>query len=379
MKQRIHALFATFGLGILLVAPLMSHAQAIAPNSGRLYFQPANVSVSSGKNVSMDLRVDGMSDTNLVHAVVHYPSDKLAFVGLDKSSSFFDTFVPASPKADNGTLTFSAASLGKTTSTDQLVAAIVFKAISDSGTAQLSLDDSTLANNGQERTPQLSNATVAFTAGSSSTSQVQISQLKITNVTINSGQVQWKTNIPTTSSVDYGLTTNYGFSAGSKSLVTDHSVTLDKVFGGAATIHVRVSSVSDNGSSLTSGDKTFKTLGYSVAITVTSADNSPIKGADVQVSGGSATKTDNNGVARLDNVNPGNQKVSINHGKNQFITVKAVNGKAASAIQTFKLKGETSGTSAWTIVGLIAAVIIVVGLLSFLIRRRQTQSVLVSK
>lgn len=339
----------------MILFPLASHT--FADSTGKLYLQAVPNSVKSGQNVTLTLRVDGQTDTNLVHAVVNYPVDKLSFVGVDKAGSFFDTFVPSNPNAKDGVISFAAASLGKTTSDDQLVAKLIFKASVSKGTAQVNLDGSTLANAGKERTPQLNGATVSFADGDSNNSTVDITEEKITNITTNSAVVQWKTNVPTTSSVDYGLTTKYGLNSGSDSLVTTHSVALDKVFGGKKVTYIRITSVAADGSTQTSDGTKFTTKGYNVSITVKSMSGEDLKGATVIISGGSSVKTDENGVATFSDIAPGNQKTIINGGKEQFISVKSVTGAKATDTQNFTLKAASVARGTTWIYSAILAVL----------------------
>ena len=71
--------------------------------------------------------------------------------------------------------------------------------------------------------------------------------------------VTWTTDVASTSWVDYGLDTGYGQTAGSGSLVTSHSVNLTGLADGK-TYHYRVRSGGGAYTTISSTDKTFKTM-----------------------------------------------------------------------------------------------------------------------
>jgi len=60
-----------------------------------------------------------------------------------------------------------------------------------------------------------------------------ISNAAVASLSLNSASVNWTTDEPATSYVDYGATTDLGSSSGSPALATSHSVTLDGLAGGA--------------------------------------------------------------------------------------------------------------------------------------------------
>jgi hypothetical protein len=85
-----------------------------------------------------------------------------------------------------------------------------------------------------------------------------ISNVRVTSITDTSAIVLWDTDIPSDSTLDYGLTAAYGSTLSNAALVTSHSIPLSGL--SATTLyHLRVSS-SSNGLSATSSDLTFTTL-----------------------------------------------------------------------------------------------------------------------
>jgi len=87
--------------------------------------------------------------------------------------------------------------------------------------------------------------------------------IQITNVSAPTGDpdvvVTWKTDVGSTSWVDYGFDTAYGQTSGNSSLVTDHSVTLTGLADGK-TYHYRVRSGAANYTTISSADRTFQTM-----------------------------------------------------------------------------------------------------------------------
>lgn len=86
-----------------------------------------------------------------------------------------------------------------------------------------------------------------------------ISNIQAVDITTASARITWTTNESATSVVEYGKTTNYGFTKVSSELVTDHSVILTGL-SDATTFHFQVKSVDSSANSTTSSDNTFTTL-----------------------------------------------------------------------------------------------------------------------
>lgn len=77
-----------------------------------------------------------------------------------------------------------------------------------------------------------------------------ISNAAVASLSLNSASINWTTDEPATSYVDYGTTTDLGSSAGSPALATSHSVTMDGLVGGAQ-YYFRVRSADAAGNSST--------------------------------------------------------------------------------------------------------------------------------
>lgn len=319
-------------------------AVAQAAPSPSLYFEKASLTAANGSNVSLPLHVNGNGSTvNAINVVVSYPDDQLTFVGVDKAGTYFDTVVPATPKAAQGKVNFSVASFNKAADSDVLVATLIFTAKAQTGTAKISLAGSQVANGGSAMAVDDSGATITLVASNdTSATTLAITDISATDLTTSSGTIRWHTAVPASSSVDYGATDSYGFSASSDGLTTDHVVQLADAFSGKTTVHFKITSLAANGQSGFSSDRSFITLGYTVDIVVKDKSGAAIKDAEVHIGDRTAVKTNSQGIARLENVAGGNQKVYINDNAPQIITVKEVNGKAGATPQRFNLVAQRS-------------------------------------
>ncbi|OGP86566.1 MAG: hypothetical protein A2V87_11705 [Deltaproteobacteria bacterium RBG_16_58_17] len=95
------------------------------------------------------------------------------------------------------------------------------------------------------------------------TPEIIISNVRAGSITSGSALITWTTNLPASSTVEYGLTTTYGNTATGASGVTGHNVSLTGLNSGTI-YHYRVTS--DN---VTSADYTFTTTGTITSYTPT--------------------------------------------------------------------------------------------------------------
>jgi hypothetical protein len=86
-----------------------------------------------------------------------------------------------------------------------------------------------------------------------------ISNVKVTDTTLNSAVIVWETSDPATSTVDYGLTTAYGKQFKNASLENMHKVELTSLEAGK-TYHFRVNAQNKNSTSVSSDDYIFATI-----------------------------------------------------------------------------------------------------------------------
>ncbi len=114
------------------------------------------------------------------------------------------------------------------------------------------------------------------------TSTLDITNVQTASITTSSSQVVWATNVPATSSVDYGTTVTYGNSTPvDPGMVTSHQMTLSGLAAGT-TYYYQVNSTDSKGNHGHGGNK-FTTAGFSMSGTInpTAAGN----GATVTLNG----------------------------------------------------------------------------------------------
>jgi PKD repeat protein len=89
-----------------------------------------------------------------------------------------------------------------------------------------------------------------------------ISNIAVSNITIDSATISWTTDQPTSTFFEYGKTTEYGNSISDSALITNHSITLVNL-APDTTYHFRITSKNAYGLSSSSGDNTFATKIFS--------------------------------------------------------------------------------------------------------------------
>jgi len=88
---------------------------------------------------------------------------------------------------------------------------------------------------------------------------LEISEITVTDITTNSANINWNSNILSSGTVEYGIDINYGNSALHDGLLISHVVNLTNL-SPATLYHFRVISNDNQGNSITSADGTFTTL-----------------------------------------------------------------------------------------------------------------------
>jgi Transmembrane protein 131-like N-terminal len=129
----------------------------------------------------------------------------------------------------------------------------------------------------------------ALVSGTNTTPTLNITNVQTGSATTSSSQILWTTNIPSNSSVDYGTTAAYGNSTPVDSaMVTSHQVTLSGLAAGT-TYYYQVNSTDSKNDHGKSGGHTLKTVGFSIAGTISPATGG--NGATVTLSGAASTTT----------------------------------------------------------------------------------------
>ncbi|MFZ1301390.1 MAG: cohesin domain-containing protein, partial [Candidatus Microsaccharimonas sp.] len=159
------AVFLLFASVISLVVPA-KQAYAV----GSMYLSPASPSVVHDGTVNLTLRISPNTAVTVVEATVNFNPASLQYVGINTSSSPFDTSIQQTVSSNN--IKIARAKLDANgISSDSLIAVISFKAIPYSGTSPVTLSAANAAFNGSYTNPGLVNATVSFTAGSCAAGQ----------------------------------------------------------------------------------------------------------------------------------------------------------------------------------------------------------------
>lgn len=151
-------------------------------------------------------------------------------------------------------------------------------------------------------------ADYTFTTARDTTPPV-ISSVAASSITSSTATINWSTNEPADSQVDYGTTTSYGSSTTlNATLVTSHSQALSGL-AGSTLYHYRVKSKDAAGNLATSGDYSFTTLTPSYSISGHVGNGTPtgpgISGITIQVNGPSMATTDANGNYVVTNLTAG--------------------------------------------------------------------------
>src|SRR5262245_37532651 len=135
---------------------------------------------------------------------------------------------------------------------------------------------------------------------SGGSTSISISSVAVANVTANSAQISWSTNVPGDSQIDYGPSSSYGSSTPlNTGMVTAHSVSLQGL-AASTQMHFRAKSRDASGNLASSADAVFTTGAAADTTPPTVAISTPSAGATVsgQVSV-SATASDNVGVTSV--------------------------------------------------------------------------------
>lgn len=264
-------------------------AQAAGTVNVHYYLTPASASVTNGQNLAVQVWEDSGSDNiNTIQANLNYPSSGLSMTSVAYDGSAFDSGASGNEGAGGaGTVKISRIFLRKTVngtveygvSGAQYIATIYFNVTATSGTQTVSFDPSSAAwtppsdlndpNTVQSATitstpgsyslggtatppppppPPPPSSGGSGTGGSSSSStqktgttvkpagntsfsstsgQLTISNISVTNLTNSSATVNWTTTAAATSEVDYGTASDQLYLTDSDSnYSTSHSVTL---------------------------------------------------------------------------------------------------------------------------------------------------------
>lgn len=338
LKQRFISILVSSFICAVFVASSIS--PALAASTPRLYIKTRQTTVQQGSNFTVNLIVDGnATNIDTLDITLRFPKENLTFVQMNTVSSKFDTFVPSNPTAESGKLMVSAARLTQSTLGNNVpVANFVFTA-AKTGPVEFDVSSSVGAHNGSRVSLITEKLPITIVAGNGTTNSITISDVTVSKTTTSSGEISWKTNAPTTGSVAYGTSTNYGFSASDNKNGTTHKLMLGKRFGGNTTVHFQISAATLTGNATVSGDYSFTTNGYSVQLRVLDEDGKPLVDKEVSVNGSNNTlTTDSSGSVMLANLSAGPHSVDVAGFDSQQINVKPLRGVPADETQTIEVQ-----------------------------------------
>lgn len=353
-------IFLSFALGLASLLPVFLMSSEALAASATLYLSPAGGSVSQGSYLTVNVYENsGGEPVNGVQANLSYPANLLDFVSISSSSAFS---IVAQSSGGGGTVQIGRGAL-PAVSGAQLVASVRFKAKTNSGTASVSFaggssvvsanSNSNIMSGSSGGNYTLTSPPPAAIAPPKDTTAPAISDVKVSEVGPASAVVSWTTSEPSTSEVNYGLSTAYGLAAVDANMVTNHKVTLSSPLISQGTIyHFAVKSADPAGNAATGSDQTFTTIGATLVVTVKNLKNQPLKGAKVELAGKTA-ETDAKGQATLTGLKEGTQSGSVTYHN----TVKGIRvdiNQAGKTPQTLNVTLKPAG-SAWPLILLLVA------------------------
>jgi hypothetical protein len=332
----------------------MAHAA-----SGALYISPASKTVYSGSTFNVSVRFSSSSAVNAAQVNITYPADKLDFVSVSYGGSAFE--IQAQSSGGGGNVTISRGTTGALTG-DKLIGTLSFRAKTNTGSATISVLNSSKLVYSTEVSSTKAGATIQFATAPPApvpapepvkdTSAPTISDLKITEITALSFSVTWTTNEPADSYIEYGLNANYGFTIGTADKVTAHSVRVEGPLVLPKTDYIfRATSTDTAGNKVTGDQNTTSTKGVPLLVLVTDQTNKPLKDATVSIDGEeSTTKSDGTALFLL---TKGKKTIAV-HQKNLqttgSFTIDDKNVNVGDLHTTLVLQGITTFPAAWVFI-----------------------------
>jgi hypothetical protein len=379
---------------------LMSVASAAG---GQLYTSLGASTVTPGGTVSVNVRLNPGTPTDTVNVILNYDTSKMTYASVSYAGSPFDQHFGFS--ATGGQVTFAAAILGNSVSSDSLVAQINFTASSSgSGTASFNLTGSNAAYAGSATNPTLgASSSVSFvcpsgqtgtppscttpstggtgstgggtgstggstggtktttppkTGGStSSTSSGGTGSTSATNTqpvgtpaTVVSSEVQYTkatinctTKTASTAYIRYGIDGNLTTNTAVDASGTTHKIALDPSTLLPGTTYSYVVVTTDASGKVSQTEvHTLKTKGLQVTLTVFDKNHKPLKNKTVTLHSDPITgKTDDKGNVTFSDVPLGNHSIVYAAGKTSYT-------KQITVVNNVTTEGETQKAAAQT-------------------------------
>lgn len=326
--------------------------------AGSLYLAPGSKNVYQGTNFSVSVRMNtGGEPVNAAQANLSYPADKLDFVGIGSGGSAFSIAAPSG--GGGGNVSISRGVIGAGITGDKLVAAVTFRpkagatgvaTVSFSGgsalvrgTDQANIIGGMVGGNytiGSGPAPTSSTGTQAKTP--TPLSPLLITDVKVTNLSYNTATIEWITNKPASSIVEYGINTNYGLVEENTEKKTSHAVILSsELLTPGTTYHYRVKNVDEENQESVSLDSTFVTKGLSLIVDVQNENGNPLSNRIVTLvtpQGVVKGTTDTNGSVEFKNIAPVTHTVLVEENGTTKTAVVAIKAPSEKEIQEASVK-----------------------------------------
>jgi hypothetical protein len=179
-----------------------------------------------------------------------------------------------------------------------------------------------------------------------------ISNVTVQNVTTSTATIAWTTSKPTTSEVDYGLTTSYGLNAKDNNLVIGHSIVVSSPMLVPGTTYHFVARSSDTaGNTVVGQDSIFTTNGLSIAVRVISQQSGqPIADAQVSWNGTSAT-TNSSGRATITGLPTGEATFVVKYGGMTTTSLTTILSQAGT--QSTSIELASAAGPPWALISLL--------------------------
>jgi hypothetical protein len=378
IKQKFSALILSF----LVSAAAVLSAVPVYAASGSISLITNKAIVANGGSMVVAVYMNGGGNPiNAVEADFNYPASQLQYVGISYSGSAFG--IQPGGNGGGGSVTIPAGSINPITGS-ALIATVTFRASVGSGSAAFTIAGSSSLINANDNTavPYGSNndsikfgvAAAAPAASPSApaapeppappkdTTPPVITKVTVKSKTPYSAVIDWTTDEPSDSAIDYGLDAKYGLSASQAGSTTTHEVSLSSSFlTPKALLHYRVKSADGSGNVQTGTDQTLQLPGVPVIVVVRADNGKPQPNADVTLDNETVT-SDAKGQANL-TASLGSKQVVITY---NGVTIRRpiTVGRATKPLPPFQLDLAKQPLNHWmlTSVGLIVIVLTLLGL-----------------
>lgn len=264
----------------LFLTTLIFLTQATPALAASLYFSPASGTYAKGSTLRVNIGINtGGEGINAVQANFSYPADKLQFTSLSTSGSALT--IIAERTGGGGFVKLAGGTPNPGFSGSKHLGSAYFKVLANTSSASLTfMGDSAVLRNSNNQNVLSGRGSANFTFSASLPSPTPAAPLQVSNVSASPSAdhvtISWATDIPSTSTVEYGLDTRYGLATSSAQPSTDHQLTLTLFLLPGITYHYQVKSTGSAGIEATSPDLTFTIPGSTPAPSPSSSVQLPL-------------------------------------------------------------------------------------------------------